>query len=347
MSVIETSGSIRPGTTNTPLDQRIRVNNFAEIGSIELPYLGQIVYCLETKKYYQITGLKSKLIGAFTVQDAAVDTYEAIPVTAAEIENVVLKTVPGGQQGAVFTPSVDSDGNLSWTNNGELENPATVNIKGEKGDVFTPSVDSDGNLSWTNNGELENPATVNIKGEKGDVFTPSVDSDGNLSWTNNGELENPATVNIKGERGERGAAFKIDAIGLLNERAQYDSESKDFSFLATDYGKVYIKQSDNSGDWSDAIPFKGDKGDKGDVGITLRGEWVEDKGYVPGDAVTYQGSLYIAYEMTHGRPNEYQSGWQLYVQKGRTPEKWVDYWTEEDMLVFKYYIDEAILNGEW
>ena len=313
MSVIETSGSIRPGTTNTPLDQRIRVNNFAEIGSIELPYLGQIVYCLETKKYYQITGLKSKLIGAFTVQDAAVDTYEAIPVTAAEIENVVLKTVPGGQQGAVFTPSVDSDGNLSWTNNGELENPATVNIKGEKGDVFTPSVDSDGNLSWTNNGELENPATVNIKGE----------------------------------RGERGAAFKIDAIGLLNERAQYDSESKDFSFLATDYGKVYIKQSDNSGDWSDAIPFKGDKGDKGDVGITLRGEWVEDKGYVPGDAVTYQGSLYIAYEMTHGRPNEYQSGWQLYVQKGRTPEKWVDYWTEEDMLVFKYYIDEAILNGEW
>lgn len=42
-------------------------------------------------------------------------------------------------------------------------------IKGENGPYFTPHVDTDGNLSWTNNGGLVNPPTVNIKGESGDV----------------------------------------------------------------------------------------------------------------------------------------------------------------------------------
>lgn len=47
-------------------------------------------------------------------------------------------------------------------------------LKGEKGDngaTFTPSVDGSGNLSWTNDRDLTNPITRNIKGEKGDAFT--------------------------------------------------------------------------------------------------------------------------------------------------------------------------------
>lgn len=40
-----------------------------------------------------------------------------------------------GEDGATFTPSVDSAGNLSWTNNKGLANPPTVNIKGPKGDA--------------------------------------------------------------------------------------------------------------------------------------------------------------------------------------------------------------------
>lgn len=39
-----------------------------------------------------------------------------------------------GEDGATFTPSVDSAGNLSWTNDKGLTNPPTVNIKGPKGD---------------------------------------------------------------------------------------------------------------------------------------------------------------------------------------------------------------------
>jgi len=40
-----------------------------------------------------------------------------------------------GENGAIFTPSVDSNGNISWTNDKGLPNPETVNIKGPKGDM--------------------------------------------------------------------------------------------------------------------------------------------------------------------------------------------------------------------
>jgi hypothetical protein len=39
-----------------------------------------------------------------------------------------------GKDGVIFTPNIDDDGYLSWTNDGELENPEPVNLKGPKGD---------------------------------------------------------------------------------------------------------------------------------------------------------------------------------------------------------------------
>lgn len=38
-----------------------------------------------------------------------------------------------GKPGVTFTPSVDQEGNLSWTNDQELPNPETVNIRGPQG----------------------------------------------------------------------------------------------------------------------------------------------------------------------------------------------------------------------
>lgn len=43
-------------------------------------------------------------------------------------------TIQGGADGATFLPSVDANGNLSWSNNKGYSNPQTVNIKGPKGD---------------------------------------------------------------------------------------------------------------------------------------------------------------------------------------------------------------------
>jgi len=49
---------------------------------------------------------------------------------------------------------------------------STVDLKGDTGDngaTFTPSLTDEGDLSWTNDKGLDNPATVNIHGHKGDT----------------------------------------------------------------------------------------------------------------------------------------------------------------------------------
>ena len=55
-----------------------------------------------------------------------------------------------GETGATFTPHVSESGVLSWTNDKDLDNPVSVNIKGEKGDPSTV------------------PGPKGDKGEKGD-----------------------------------------------------------------------------------------------------------------------------------------------------------------------------------
>lgn len=100
---------------------------------------------------------------------------------------------------------------------------------------------------------------------RGFTYIPSVSSDGVISWVNDGDLPNPTPINIKGDKGDN---FTVSATGLLSERSQYDAEEKGFSFLATDDGNLYIKNSDTSGDWSGPIPFQGPKGDDGPDGVS-------------------------------------------------------------------------------
>ena len=83
-----------------------------------------------------------------------------------------------GADGVTFTPSVDSAGNLSWTNDGGLSNPATVNIKGatgatgERGEQGIP-------------GEPGAQGAKGDKGDKGDKGEPGKDgSDANVTAEN-------------------------------------------------------------------------------------------------------------------------------------------------------------------
>lgn len=139
-----------------------------------------------------------------------------------------------GPTGATFTPAVSGDGTLSWSNDGGLSNPASVNVKGPKGDAGDPGTGFavldyfatlaalqaavtapspgdaygvgsgqpydiyiyGGTAGWVNNGPLQ--------GAKGATFTPSVAADGTLSWSNDGGLSNPTPVNLKGEKGDTG-----------------------------------------------------------------------------------------------------------------------------------------------
>lgn len=70
-----------------------------------------------------------------------------------------------GKDGVTFIPTIDEDGNLSWTNNGELDNPATVNLKGKP---FTYSDFTEEQLEALR-GEPGNPGLTPVKGV--DYFT--------------------------------------------------------------------------------------------------------------------------------------------------------------------------------
>lgn len=57
--------------------------------------------------------------------------------TDAANKKFVLDSITSGSDGATFTPSVSSEGVLSWTNDKGKENPASVNIKGKDGDPLS------------------------------------------------------------------------------------------------------------------------------------------------------------------------------------------------------------------
>ena len=73
---------------------------------------------------------------------------------------------------------------------GDLENELSFQAKIPRGVTFTPSVSDAGEISWTNDGGLSNPATKSIKGQKGDTgisfagieYTPSTASGGNNTF---------------------------------------------------------------------------------------------------------------------------------------------------------------------
>ena len=79
----------------------------------------------------------------------------------------------------------------------------------------------------------------------------------------------PAGTSLVGPQGVEGASFTVDATGLFSGRSAYDSEAEGFSYLATDEGNLYIRETATPGMWSTAIPFgKGDPGEGVQVDAT-------------------------------------------------------------------------------
>ena len=103
-----------------------------------------------------------------------------------------------GENGATFTPAVDSDGNLSWTNDKGLDNPETVNIKGPKGDTGqNGAAGAKGDTGATPN------ITINVTSDNQSSDTPTA------TVTKTGTAESPifaiAFSGLKGAKGDTGA----------------------------------------------------------------------------------------------------------------------------------------------
>lgn len=151
--------------------------------------------------------------------------------------HIVGKQGVKGDVGYYFTPAVSTTGDLSWINDGGLDNPTPVNIKGPKGDGGTVeitgiAVDNGSSETATPSAEIISGTTDpqhakyslsfhNLVGKRGQqgprgyYFWPSLAPNGDLSWNNNGDLANPTTVNIRGPQGEVGNPLNIIATETI------------------------------------------------------------------------------------------------------------------------------------
>lgn len=194
-----------------------------------------------------------------------------------------------GDTGVTFTPSVSQDGIISWTNDGDLKNPSSVDIKGDKGDAATVSIGSTvttepGTSASVTNTGTSNDAIFNFsipKGEKGDkgetgsvgpqgptgptgaTFTPSVSGEGIISWTNDKGLDNPSSVDIKGPQGDRGPQGETGPDGKAATISVGTTTSGDPG------GSASVTNSGTSSDavFNFVIP-RGQQGTPGQDGIT-------------------------------------------------------------------------------
>ena len=93
-------------------------------------------------------------------------------VSVSSVKQTTTSTADGGSN--VVTVTLSNGTTSTFTvKNGSKGSSGSNGTNGANGVTFTPSVDTAGNLSWTNNGGLANPATVNIKGPKGDAGSGS------------------------------------------------------------------------------------------------------------------------------------------------------------------------------
>ena len=78
------------------------------------------------------------------------------------VKDILLAARDSGElDGATFTPSVDTNGNLSWTNDKGRKNPATVNIKGHSPRILVKNIDGGHRLTITDNVESQTVDVMN------------------------------------------------------------------------------------------------------------------------------------------------------------------------------------------
>ena len=88
-------------------------------------------------------------------------------VSVSSVKQTTTSSADGGSN--VVTVTLSNGTTSTFTvKNGSKGSSGSNGTNGTNGATFTPSVDSAGNLSWSNDKGLPNPATVNIKGPKGD-----------------------------------------------------------------------------------------------------------------------------------------------------------------------------------
>ena len=136
------SGSLVPSTKDTPIDSRARVATLADMATIELPYVGMIVFVEEEGKHYVVKSLKAKEINDHLIENALVDQFEILAAGSGEAGSQGPQGPAGadGQDGksayeiAVEQGFVGDEDAWLESLKGEKGPPGEQGPAGEKGD---------------------------------------------------------------------------------------------------------------------------------------------------------------------------------------------------------------------
>lgn len=154
-----------------------------------------------------------------------------------------------GDNGATFTPVVSENGDLSWSNNGGLPNPNTVNIRGPDG----PKGDTGPQGPTGPKGDKGDTGPAGPKGDTGDVGPAGPKGD-------TGDTGPAGPKGDKGDDGQPGADGQDGITPTIGGNGNW--------YLGdTDTGKPSRGEMGPQGPKGDTGP-QGPKGEKGDTGAT-------------------------------------------------------------------------------
>ena len=156
-------------------------------------------------------------------------------------------------------------------------------VKGDKGDqgpkgtTFTPSVSSAGVISWTNDGGLNNPTSINIKGpqgvkgDKGDpgktVISLTQNYDLNNAKTDNGVYVSSSTAICNSLLHRPTSGFYAGEIRIEVYHCGSNTYITQVMYCRNGLNHSEFSRTYNNGTWSAWFQY-GLKGDKGDTGAT-------------------------------------------------------------------------------
>jgi hypothetical protein len=203
--------------------------------------------------------------------------YEEVPQSRMEALLLELKEVldsGGGGGGSTSTvawkPTVDAEGNLSWTRTSSTTKPKTQNIKGEKGDAGTDgATGADGKSATIRIGTVTSGTTPSItnSGTATDAVFDFVLKKGDKG--NKGDKGDAGADGKDGVDGKDGRSFTIQAMFETEQAlrtAHPTGSAGDAYIVGTTEDNVVYSWSTELSDWLNIGPIKGVKGDKGDAG---------------------------------------------------------------------------------
>nr|DAV24893.1 MAG TPA: tail fiber protein [Bacteriophage sp.] len=189
------------------------------------------------------------------------------------VKDILLKARDNGElDGATFTPYVDADCNLSWTNNKGKDNPATVNIKGYSPTILVREIEGGKELIIT---DIRQSQTVQVMDGK-DGYSPRIlvrDVDGGKELVIT-DYSGSQTVKIlngtDGTDGKNGYSPKILVREIANGKELVITDysgSQTVTILNGDKGDTGATGPQGPKGDTGATGPQGPQGDKGDTGL--------------------------------------------------------------------------------